>query len=260
MLMGYLCGSIPFALLLGWSQGVDIRTVGSGNVGATNVGRTLGKKWGVVCLLLDVSKGLGPVLIAGGWLGLLHAAHPAASLSLGWLLVGVCAVLGHIFPVWLKFKGGKGVATALGVLLGFWPLLTIPGVGAVATWIVLAWFTRYISVASIGAAAVLPVYVLLMGLGWRQTTLGELWPFLLVGLAMAALVIMRHTANLVRLMSGREPKWGQGKKDDAVVDADVVADVVKEIDDNPNAQVDAQIDGTAGSTTGDEVEDTAAKA
>lgn len=212
MLMGYLAGSIPFALLLGWSRGVDIRTVGSGNVGATNVGRTLGKKWGVVCLLLDVSKGLGPVLIAGWWLNLLSATNPPASESLAWLAVGVAAVLGHIFPIWLKFKGGKGVATALGVLLGFWPLLTIPGIAAALTWIVLALATRYISVASVGAAASLPVYLLLMGLWWRQMTIGELWPFLVIGLAMAMLVILRHRGNVARLMKGTEPKWGQGKK------------------------------------------------
>lgn len=218
LLMGYLSGSIPFALFLGWSRGVDIRTVGSGNVGATNVGRTLGKKWGVICLLLDVAKGLGPVLIAGWWLGLLTAENPSASASLSWLAVGVAAVLGHVFPVWLKFKGGKGVATALGVLLGFWPLLTIPGLAAALTWIVLALVSRYISVASVGAAASLPVYLLLMGLGWRGMTLTQLWPFLLIAAAMTTLVIVRHRGNISRLLKGTEPKWGK-KKDAAVATA-----------------------------------------
>lgn len=220
MLMGYLCGSIPFALLIGWSRGVDIRTMGSGNVGATNVGRTLGKKWGVLCLLLDVSKGLGPVLIAGWWLGLLSATEPSISESLAWLGVGVFAVLGHIFPVWLKFKGGKGVATALGVLLGFWPLLTVPGLVAALTWIVLAFGSRYISVASVGAAASLPVYLLVMGLWWRQMAFGQLWPFLLIACALALLVIVRHRGNVSRLIKGTEPKWGQGKAKGVVAKAE----------------------------------------
>jgi len=210
--LGYLCGSIPFALLLGWSRGVDIRTVGSGNVGATNVGRTLGRKWGIACFILDVFKGLLPVLFTGWWMGLLQDdASLTTTSSLIWLASGVAAVLGHVFPVWLKFKGGKGVATALGVLLGFWPVLTVPGLLAAITWAILAKGTRYISVASVGAAALLPVYLVVLGLFWRQMTIGQLWPFLAISSALALLVIVRHRSNIARLRAGTEPKWGQRK-------------------------------------------------
>lgn len=215
IVLGYLLGSIPFALLLGWSKGVDIRTVGSGNVGATNVGRTLGKKWGILCFILDVIKGLIPVLLAGWWLELLDDPAVEISFILTWLAVGVAAVVGHVFPVWLKFKGGKGVATALGVLLGFWPVLTIPGLLAAAVWVTLALATRYISVASVGAAAALPVLVAVLGLTWRAMTFAQLWPFLLITTLLALLVILRHRGNIVRLSKGTEPKWGQKKIADA---------------------------------------------
>jgi len=211
MALGYLCGSIPFALLLGWSRGVDIRKVGSGNVGATNVGRTLGRKWGIACFILDVLKGLIPVLAVGAWMGLLTQNQLSNESSLIWLASGVAAVVGHVFPIWLKFKGGKGVATALGVLLGFWPVLTVPGLLAAATWVVLALASRYISVASVGAAAALPVYLVVLGLFWRQMTLGQLWPFLAISTALALLVIVRHRSNIARLKAGTEPKWGQRK-------------------------------------------------
>lgn len=211
VVLGYLAGSIPFGLLIGRLRGVDIRRAGSGNVGATNVGRLLGRRWGVACFVLDVLKGAAPVLLAGWGMGLLGRVDIAAGEAWWWLAVGAAAVLGHVFPVWLKFRGGKGVATSFGVLLGLWPLMTLPGLAALATWLVVAAATRYVSLASIIAAVGLPVYLyLIWGLG-RGRSLHELLPLLLVAAALALLVIVRHCGNIARLLAGTESKIGGGK-------------------------------------------------
>lgn len=212
-LIAYLCGSISFALLLGKARGIDIRKVGSGNVGATNVGRALGRKWGLLCFALDVLKGFIPVFVAGFALGYIHHAN-GQSLTISqawcWLAVMVCPVIGHIFPVWLRFKGGKGVATGFGVLLGVWPVLTIAAGAALIVWLIMAKTFRYVGLASAAAALSLPLCVLMLGLV-RSQPLGELLPFFTITGLLALLVIVRHRSNLARTFQGTEPKIG-GKK------------------------------------------------
>lgn len=213
-MLSYLLGAIPFGLLLGWSQGVDIRVHGSGNIGATNLGRVLGRRWGLIGFVLDVCKGLGPTLAAGWWFGWLGPVTPGAGGALSaaeagaWLGVAAAAMLGHVFPVYLKFRGGKGVATGLGVMLGVWPYLTLPAGGALLTWLLMAGSLRYVGWASTMAAVSLPAWfvVLAASLGW-PVAVG--WPFIAVTGAMALLVIYRHRGNLARTLGGVEPRLGQ---------------------------------------------------
>jgi glycerol-3-phosphate acyltransferase PlsY len=186
VLLGYLLGSIPFGLLLTKAAGApDVRTIGSGNIGATNVLRTGRKGLAALTLLLDALKGTAAVLLAA------YVAGEDASLA-----AGLAAFLGHIFPVWLKFKGGKGVATYIGVLLGvYWPAMLI----CVAVWLGVAFATRYSSLAALVASAVTPLALYL---------LGQPAPALLF-FALTVLLWLTHRANIARLMSGSEGKIGQ---------------------------------------------------
>ncbi len=214
-LMGsYLIGSVPFGLLIGLSRGVDIREVGSGNVGATNAGRVLGRGWGFLCFGLDVCKGFAPALGYGLWscqAGVQAASGGGPWAVLGWLTVSAAAVFGHVFPVWLKFKGGKGVATGLGVLLGFWPVLTLPGVLTGVLWVVLVKLTGYVSLASVAAACSLPVLAIVSGLWWGRGA-GEVAVYAGVSAVLALLITVRHRGNLSRLRAGTEPKAGWAEK------------------------------------------------
>jgi glycerol-3-phosphate acyltransferase PlsY len=212
----YLVGSVPFGLLIGLTRGVDIRAVGSGNVGATNAGRVLGRSWGILCFALDVCKGLAPTLGYGIYAGL-SGVEPSsetggALAALGWMAVASAAVFGHVFPVWLLFKGGKGVATGLGVLLGFWPVLTLPGLATAAVWIVTAKRTGYVSLASIAAAGSLPPLALISGLYWQRQP-GEIVVYVGVSVVLALLIALRHRDNLSRLRAGTEPKAEWAQKD-----------------------------------------------
>ncbi len=201
-MLGYLSGSVPYSLLLGLTfKSIDIRKHGSGNVGATNAGRVLGKRFGIVCFLLDVLKGAIPVALAGQFLTI-----DGTATQWQWLAVAGAAVLGHVFPIWLKFKGGKGVATGFGVLLGCWPILTVPAVGALVTWIIVAAIWRYVSLASMVAAAMLPLYLLA-----TQSPISDYLPFVYITVLLAALVVLRHLTNLKRLLAGTESKLGQKK-------------------------------------------------
>jgi glycerol-3-phosphate acyltransferase PlsY len=187
-LFGYLLGSIPFGLLVTRLAGVgDIRAIGSGNIGATNVLRTGRKGLAAATLLLDGGKGAVAAGIAT-WLGGADAG----------LVAGVIAVLGHNFPVWLRFKGGKGVATTLGVLLiTAWQV----GVGACLTWLVIAAAFRISSLAALVALALSPVYALIFATPAHA----------LAALILAVLGIARHHANIRRLLKGEEPKIGKKK-------------------------------------------------
>lgn len=214
LLLAYLVGSIPFGLLIGFAKGVDIRAHGSGNIGATNAIRVLGKRLGALCFALDVLKGLLPTLLLGLWLGVAGNRLPSTGDAFVHLGLAACAMLGHIFPVWLKFKGGKGVATGFGATLGVWPQMTFPALGALVVWIACARITRYVSLSSIVAGVCLPVFVVV------GATLGapegasrvefalRAWPSWTVGLLLALLVIVRHRANIGRLRAGTEPKIG----------------------------------------------------
>ncbi len=213
----YLVGSVPFSLLIGLAQGVDIRKHGSGNVGASNAGRILGKKWGLLVFGLDVLKGCLPVVGYGLSSGMVAGGTAAATggfanmgandlwPTLMWLAVGVTAVLGHVFPIWLRFRGGKGVATGLGAMLGLWPVVTLPAVAALFLWVGVTKATGYISVGSIAAALAIPLLVvpsgLLMGRGGAEILI-----LLTVTCLLAALVIFRHRDNLARLRTGTEGK------------------------------------------------------
>ncbi len=182
---GYLLGSIPFGLLLARLAGLgDIRSIGSGSIGATNVLRTGRKGLAAATLLLDGGKGAGAVLLAGLW-----GPDPQLMAALG-------AVLGHIFPFWLRFQGGKGVATVLGVLLA---LAWQAGLAACATWLAVAGLLRYSSLAALVALAAAPLYVWLFT---RDLQLVELIAVL------AAMVWIRHRVNIARLLKGEEPKIG----------------------------------------------------
>ncbi len=185
LLFGYLLGSVPFGLVLTRAAGgPDVRTIGSGNIGATNVLRTGRKGLAAATLLCDVLKGTAAVLLAAH-----YAGHDAA------LAAGLGAFLGHLFPVWLKFKGGKGVATYIGVLIGlYWPAAAIFG----AVWLVAAVVFRYSSLSALIASALTPLALWLSG----QPGVAVLFVLL------TALLWLMHRANIARLMAGTEGKIG----------------------------------------------------
>jgi glycerol-3-phosphate acyltransferase PlsY len=233
LVLAYLCGSVPFGLLIAASRGVDIRKVGSGNVGATNVGRVLGHKWGVLCLLLDVLKGLLPVAAAGWAMRLLGRTTLPPHEAWTWLGVAAAAVLGHVFPLWLKFRGGKGVATGLGAFLGFYPILTIPALVAAALWLLFVSAFRYVSLASIVGCTTIALFEAVVALAHRADLAAHLaqvrrdsraspqlhwvmalmlWeplPFAIVTALLALLVVLRHRANIRRMIAGTESRMGE---------------------------------------------------
>lgn len=208
LLAGYLLGSIPTGYLVARARGVDIRSVGSGNIGATNVFRVLGKPAGVFVLLADAAKGwlaarLLPVWVAA-WLNL---DAPNGSSTLEWLMLagGFAAVLGHNYTCWLRFKGGKGIATSAGVLLGWFPWAMWLALGV---WLVTFAATRYVSVASILTAAGLPFIV------WQLKLSGR---FVGIAVVMSALAIYKHKSNILRLRTGTEHRFGRKKHSDGGV-------------------------------------------
>jgi len=209
----YLFGSVPFGLLFARLQGVDLRKIGSGNIGATNVIRALGKKWGITCFILDVAKGLLPMILVP-LLGLIDA-EPTADQLLSWLAVGVAAILGHVFSLYLGFKGGKGVATSLGVVLGLWPYFTLCGLIVFAVWFVSVKIWRYVSLASVLAAGAFPI-ILAVAIGIQKSwTFGNLWPLFLVAVPIPLLVIVRHWTNIQRIRNGTEDKIGSRTKENS---------------------------------------------
>jgi glycerol-3-phosphate acyltransferase PlsY len=186
ILLGYLAGSVPFAFLLARRVGVDVRLMGSGNVGAANVLRTTGAWRGVAVMALDVAKGIAAVLIA-------HLASGGASLA---ALTGAAAVVGHIYPVWLRFHGGKGVAVAAGVFGVLSPMATAV---AALLFLVTVGLTRYVSLGSIAATLALPPVAWLAGAPHAVVTSAS---------CTGALILFRHRANLRRLYAGTERRMG----------------------------------------------------
>jgi glycerol-3-phosphate acyltransferase PlsY len=182
----YLLGSIPTGYIVGALAGVDIRKVGSGNIGATNVARVVGKKRGVLTLIVDIGKGFIPVFVAGR-LGLGHTAVA---------FVAIAAFLGHLYPVFLKFRGGKGVATALGVLLALAPVATLV---LIAVFAVVAGSSRLVSLSSIVTALAAPIT--LWSLSYSPTVIAT-------GVVLAVMIIVRHRNNIQRLFAGTEPRFG----------------------------------------------------
>ena len=207
LLAGYLLGSIPAGYLAGrWLRGVDIRTLGSGSTGATNVLRQFGKGPALVVFLVDVLKGTAAVLLAKALLEPAGVGSAANWISDSWVVAaGLASLAGHIWPVWLGWRGGKAVATALGMLLG---LTTPVGLACFGVFLTVLSFSRIVSLSSVVAALALP----LLMLGWFQDqAMGLRWPYLALALLTSALVIWRHRSNLSRLLAGTEPKLGQKK-------------------------------------------------
>ncbi len=209
---GFLSGSIPFGLIIGRLRGVDIREHGSRNIGATNVMRTLGRGPGVACFVLDVAKGLAPSLGAGLATGLAGRWTIEAGPMALWLAVAAAAVLGHMYSPWVRLRGGKGVATGLGAMLGIFPLVTGPAVAALIFWGLLLKATRYVSLASIGAAVSLPILALaemaILRQQGREPSGGWGVALLVLGL-LAGLVIWRHRSNIARIRAGTEIRTGR---------------------------------------------------
>ncbi len=218
VVVSYLCGAVPFGLLVGRLKGVDVRTRGSYNIGATNVGRVLGRPYGILVFILDGLKGFLPVTV--GRFVLLSregtAASAGAPSSLPYLmlvLVAVACVIGHMFPVYLRFKGGKGVATSLGVGLGMYPYYTLAGLLAFMLWGVVLTVTRYVSLSSIIAVAAFPVIFAVSAWFWRDQwgRFADLWPLHVFGVVIAVLVVYRHRTNIGRLVAGTEHKIGASR-------------------------------------------------
>jgi glycerol-3-phosphate acyltransferase PlsY len=201
VLAGYLLGSIPSGYLAGrWLKGIDIRQRGSGSTGATNVLREVGRGAALAVLLVDVLKGTAAVLLARA------ALQPGLAATDGWVVAaGLAALAGHIWPVWLGWRGGKAVATALGLLLGLsWPV----GLACLGVFLTVLAASRIVSLSSVAAAVALP----LLMLAWFQSQgMGVRWPYLLLALLTAVLVIWRHRSNLARLLAGTEPRLGQAR-------------------------------------------------
>lgn len=198
-LAAYLLGSVPFGLLIGLSRGIDVRKAGSCNIGATNVLRTVGRPWGILAFALDFCKGVAGATLAPMLARSLVAGAGADPAMLA-LSGGLAAVAGHTWPVWLRFRGGKGVATSFGMLVAVVPA----EVGmAFAAWLVVLLAFRYVSLASICAAVVLPVAVWLMKF---DASAGN-WILPVAITVLGLLVVLRHRANIVRLLAGTENRF-----------------------------------------------------
>ena len=202
VLVAYVVGATPFGFLAGKLKGIDIRQHGSGNIGATNVLRTLGKPTGIAVLALDALKGLLPVLLARWAVG---PQSEVEGSSLVTIAAAVAAILGHNYTFWLGFKGGKGIATSAGALA---PVLPLPFVVALAVWLLGFAISRYVSVASLLAAISLPVAAAC------QMTMNGAWnrPVLAFSIFLATMAIWRHRSNIRRLINGEENRFVPGKR------------------------------------------------
>ncbi len=216
VVLAYLLGSIPFGLIVAKSQAVDLRAHGSGNIGATNVWRVMGKKWGLITFFADAIKGVIAVKlgmwIAGQWpihVPLLHGHERIEFLDPGFAGIGasIACILGHNFPVWLKFKGGKGVATSLGVIFGMMP---VPALIVFGIWALVFKTSRYVSLASLIAAVSLPLVVIaFLFLGGLRS-----WAHFYFSVAAALMVVRRHQPNIKRLVAGTELQFGAKKEEE----------------------------------------------
>jgi glycerol-3-phosphate acyltransferase PlsY len=223
-LIAFLLGSIPFGLIIAKFKGINIREHGSGNIGATNVLRVLGKKYGVTCLILDALKGFIPVIIAISvihysasknpmilkFLGPYQGNFPMLTAQIFQVLTGFCAVLGHNYSPWVGFKGGKGIATSAGVLIALMPAAVVL---LIVVWLVVFLVTRYVSLASILAAAILPLLDL-YGSWFHGKIHNGTWnkPLFAFSLIIATLAIWKHRSNITRLRNGTENRFTRKSK------------------------------------------------
>ncbi|MFC4994421.1 glycerol-3-phosphate 1-O-acyltransferase PlsY [Rubritalea tangerina] len=219
-IVAFLLGSIPFGLLIAKSQGINIREHGSGNIGATNVLRVVGKKYGITCFILDFFKGLVPSLLGisliqysgqdqtmvisslSNWATTLDDRTTAQSLQ---LVTGLCAILGHNYSPWVGFKGGKGIATSAGVFTAFAPF-AIPVL--IVLWCILFFTTRYVSVASIAVSLALPLTVLFGS--WHHGKIENgTWnkPLFFFSIFIGAMAVWKHRSNIVKLLNGTENRF-----------------------------------------------------
>ncbi len=197
LIISYLIGSIPFGYIIPIAKGIDIRKQGSGNIGATNVGRILGRKYGIIIFILDLLKGfivvfIIPVLI-------FDIKFPTTSDNLLVILCGVCAILGHVFPIFLRFKGGKAVATSLGVFMWLSP---IPIAIAFGVWILTVILSRYVSLGSMISAIVLTGGII----AFENEPFGNGIYITILSIIVAILIILRHITNIQRIINGTETK------------------------------------------------------
>ena len=216
IIIAFAIGSIPFGALIARAYGINLREVGSGNTGATNVSRALGRGWGFGCFLLDAAKGAGPVLVTG-FLGETIGKSPAELTpgeEWGWILVGLGAMLGHIYSPFLRFKGGKGVATAFGAFGAMWPLMSLPIIAAGVVFLIVKLASGYMSLASIIAGWAMPASVVVIALLDEASTVGTTAPPFLIGVTIASLVTWRHRSNIARLRAGTEPRSGKPEQAD----------------------------------------------
>jgi len=198
----YLLGSIPTGFLVGKAKGIDVRKVGSGNIGATNAFRILGKGPGIFVLVADGLKGWFAVAHVPGLVHRFYDAGVWDAQTLQWLkiIASISVFLGHTYTCWLKFKGGKGIATSAGILAALVPIAMIV---SLSTWIIVCVLTRYVSLASIAASLILPFAV------WAVPDYG--WNLVLLTAIMATLAIYKHKGNITRLMNGTESRLGRKK-------------------------------------------------
>ncbi|MCH2151945.1 MAG: glycerol-3-phosphate 1-O-acyltransferase PlsY [Phycisphaerales bacterium] len=214
----YLLGSIPFGVIISRFHGVDIRNEGSKNIGATNVGRVLGRKWGLLCFFLDLLKGAVPVAVAGILSGLYdQEIFTVPHQWWLWLGVGFAALLGHMYSLFLRGGGGKGVATTFGALLAMWPVMTIAVGASFIIWFIMVMLFRMVSLASMVAAVCIPIAVLAVLQFMEQPVDSDasvelpLAP-LVVSILLAALVLWKHRGNIARIRSGTEGRIGGSKR------------------------------------------------
>ncbi len=204
--VAYLLGSIPFGLIVGLMKGIDPRKAGSGNIGATNVGRLLGGRFFALVFSLDLLKGLLPML--AGAVVLHGGAHSQMEYVL-WLLIGLAAIAGHMLSIFLSFKGGKGVATGVGVALGVFPYYTLPALVAVLAFLGVFVLTRIVSLSSIVGAIVLPIAYILLGLLMDWDILDKQLPLLIFAVLLSGLIVYKHRGNIARLRAGTENRFAR---------------------------------------------------
>jgi glycerol-3-phosphate acyltransferase PlsY len=214
LVAAYFVGAVPFGVLLARARGVDLRAVGSGNIGATNLGRALGKRWGIFCFLLDACKGVLPMVVMQ-WIvrpEYLSQGGRETVFFWWWLAAGGLAVLGHVFPVYLGFRGGKGVSTSFGVALGLWPYFTAAATAAIVIWALVLKRWRYVSLASIVGALAFPLVLLGLIAAIPAWSASALRPLVIVATVIPVFVVVLHRSNIRRLCNGTENRTGRANQ------------------------------------------------